>query len=244
MKKYIGFLLLICSIVACNTEQKQNKVVSVYKHEIVAQEVIQVSGYTYVRSDDNGKEIWVAVPSFKGKVGETYYFNDGLEMIDFKSKELNRVFKSIYFLQKIHTDPNPILKPMVKQLKDAYTPVSKNKNKSNKTLDVKQDLKLETIKGVTSVESLFEGLKSFKGKKVRVYGKVTKFNAMIMNKNWIHLQDGSDFEGEYDLTITSLQNFTLGDTVLLEGIVAVDKDFGYGYKYKLILEDAVAVEKQ
>lgn len=241
MKKHIAFLLMICFIVACNSNQKKNVKKSIYKHEIVAQEVIQVSGYTYVRSEEKGKEIWVAVPSFKGKVGETYYFNDGLEMFDFKSKELNKTFKSIYFLQKMHTNPNEISEPAVKKTKNAYTPVSKSKK--DMPLTAKQNLKFEAIKGVTSVANLFEGVNSLKGKKVRVHGKVTKFNAMIMNKNWIHLEDGTDFEGEYDLIITSLQEVKVGDTILMEGVVAEDKDFGYGYKYKLLLEEAVLVEK-
>ncbi|WP_139959273.1 DNA-binding protein [Flavicella sediminum] len=238
MKKHIGFLLMICFMVACNSSQKKKKVKSSYKHEIVAQEVIQVSGYTYVHSEENGKEIWVAVPSFDGKVGEIYYFNDGLEMFDFKSKELNKTFKSIYFLQKVYT--NPIVKAVVKKTKNAYTLVSKNKKSIS--FEDKKIIKMEASKGVTSIASLFEGLSRFDGKKVSVKGKVTKFSAMIMNKNWIHLQDGSDFEGEYDLTITTLQDFKVGDIVLLEGVVAVEKDFGYGYKYKLILEDAKALE--
>ena len=60
-----------------------------------------------------------------------------------------------------------------------------------------------------------------------------------MSKNWIHLQDGTDFEGKFDLTITtSSTDVKVDDVVTLEGIVSINKDFGYGYFYEVLLEDA------
>jgi len=58
-----------------------------------------------------------------------------------------------------------------------------------------------------------------------------------MGKNWIHIQDGTEGEGVYDLTITSLQNVSVGDTVTFEGKIALDKDFGYGYFYNVLMEE-------
>jgi hypothetical protein len=63
-----------------------------------------------------------------------------------------------------------------------------------------------------------------------------------MSKNWIHLQDGSEANGSYDLTITTLETVEVGTVVTLEGILAVDKDFGYGYKYDVILEDSKVIK--
>jgi hypothetical protein len=66
---------------------------------------------------------------------------------------------------------------------------------------------------------------------------------MIMGKNWIHLQDGTDHEGANDLTITTSAQAAKGDTILVRGLVTLDKDFGAGYRYDLIIEDAdVTVE--
>ena len=72
-------------------------------------------------------------------------------------------------------------------------------------------------------------------------GEVTKFNPSIMDRNWIHLQDGTEFEGQFDLTATSLESFKVGSIVTLEGILALNQDFGYGYMYELLLEKATAV---
>ena len=58
-----------------------------------------------------------------------------------------------------------------------------------------------------------------------------------MNRNWIHLQDGSE-EG-LDLTVTTTELVRLGDIVSLEGTIVLDKDFGAGYRYDIIMESAV-----
>ena len=67
---------------------------------------------------------------------------------------------------------------------------------------------------------------------------VTKFNAEIMERNWIHLQDGTEHKGNFDLTVTSDNRVNVGDTICIEGKIALDKDFGYGYFYEIIMEEA------
>ena len=72
-------------------------------------------------------------------------------------------------------------------------------------------------------------------------GEVAKYNPAIMERNWIHIQDGTEFEGKYDLTATSSESFEVGQVVSLQGVVALNRDFGYGYAYEVLLENATAV---
>ena len=66
-----------------------------------------------------------------------------------------------------------------------------------------------------------------------------KWNAGIMGKNWLHLRDGSGAAGkDNDITITTSDEAAVGDVVLVKGTVRVDKDFGAGYAYPVIIEDA------
>ena len=74
------------------------------------------------------------------------------------------------------------------------------------------------------------------GKVIKVTGKCIKLNRMIMGRNWVHLQDGSG--NNFDLTVTTTENVELGSIVTLEGTIALNKDFGAGYKYNVILEGA------
>ena len=225
MRAIFTYLFILLFLIGCGKEPKKQKKNSSFAHEVIAKEIIQVSGYTYVRSIEEGKEIWLAAPKFEGKVGQTYYFNEGLEMLQFKSKELNRTFESILFLQKLHKDPSG---------SENEVPLIKKK-----PLPKKENIKFEHIEGVTTVTELFGDPEKYKGKTIMVKGKVTKFNAMIMNKNWIHLEDGTSYGNDYDLIITSKESFEVGDVVTLECVVATNIDLGYGYKYKVLLEEGV-----
>jgi hypothetical protein len=100
--------------------------------------------------------------------------------------------------------------------------------------------------GGKTVFEIFTERSELANKQVTVRGKVVKANAGIMNKDWLHLRDGSGEEGKNDLTITTTTAKPLpnvGDTVLVTGTVAIDKDFSMGYQYPVMIEDAtVAIE--
>jgi len=106
----------------------------------------------------------------------------------------------------------------------------------------KEELTIEKAEGGITIAELFENKKEYSGKTVKVKGKVTKVNPEIMGKNWIHLQDGTIYEGEFDLTITSDVIPETGSIVTIEGKVALDKDFGYGYTYPIMLEEAKIIQ--
>jgi hypothetical protein len=59
-----------------------------------------------------------------------------------------------------------------------------------------------------------------------------------MKKNWIHLQDGTDFSGKFDLAVTTDSEVKVGDNITVEGVITLDKDFGFGYFYEVLMEDA------
>lgn len=89
-----------------------------------------------------------------------------------------------------------------------------------------------------TVEEIMTGGSKMSGKKVKVRGRVVKFNEGILGKNWIHLKDGSGKAGTDDLTVTTADKAAVGDLVVIEGAIATDKDFGYGYKYAIMVEGA------
>jgi len=92
--------------------------------------------------------------------------------------------------------------------------------------------------GGHTVEEIFTSSADLSGKEVVMRGKVAKFSKQIMGKNWLHLQDGTGGPGTNDLTITTSGTAAPGDTVLIRGVLSTDKDFGYGYNYAVIVEDA------
>ncbi len=97
-----------------------------------------------------------------------------------------------------------------------------------------------------SIADLYQEKAELAGKPVKLQGKVVKVNNNIMNRNFLHLQDGSGDPalGTNDLTITSDDTAAMGDTVAVTGTLVVDLDFGAGYKYPLLLEKASITKAQ
>jgi len=129
--------------------------------------------------------------------------------------------------------------PLVKESFEEKKPggAMTGQHQSVKAVATKADINIEPCADCITIDRLVADKKSFSGKKIRIKGVVTKVNEAIMDKNWIHIQDGTEAEGVFDLTVTSTQSASVGDTVTVEGKIALDKDFGYGYFYNILLED-------
>ena len=94
--------------------------------------------------------------------------------------------------------------------------------------------------GVVSIADIVSNASRFAGKKVKIQGEVMKVNDAIMDRNWIHLEDGS--ADDYDFVITSNVSVSVGQKVVFEGLISTDRDFGAGYTYALLMEDAVTIK--
>ena len=89
-----------------------------------------------------------------------------------------------------------------------------------------------------TIEALYQEKAELSGHQVQLRGKIVKVNNAIMNRNFLHLQDGTGKDGSNDLTITSQDTADVGDEVVVTGTITVDKDFGAGYTYPILLEQA------
>ncbi|MFI5150478.1 MAG: hypothetical protein ACHQRM_12145 [Bacteroidia bacterium] len=205
-------------------------------HTVVAGEILQTSQYTYIKGKEGKDELWLAATRMEAKPGQTFYFKGGLVMTDFVSKELKRTFKQILFVDNISTTA-PGIPP-----KDALTQSTEVKSPGSAVQQEKKEVSLKHEKGDITVAAVQEKRKSYSGKTIRIKGQVTKFNSGIMKKNWIHIQDGTEWSGKFDLTVTTDQEVKVGDMITLEGIINTDKDFGFGYFYEVLMEDAKLIK--
>ena len=208
---------------------------------VKVKEVEQVGNYTYLLVKAKGPEYWLTVPSMEVTSGETYHYQGGMLMTDFYSKELDKTFDEVLFLEALFAgnpssnyDPKESAELMGQQHSQEMTAGSK-------VALEKVDVKVEAVEGTVTISDLFSDPGAYEGQTIQVSGEVTKYNAAIMELNWVHIQDGTEFEGKFDLTATSIESFEVGSTVTLEGILALNKDFGYGYKYEILLEKATEV---
>lgn len=225
--KQILIAALAIVMISCNS-QKNTKTANDNNHKVVVDSVLQSSGYTYLKFNEGGNEQWLATTGMDAKVGDVFYFEKSMVMPDFHSKELNRTFATILFVDKLTTEPVSAEKKA-----PAVSPGS------SKAKPAKQDIQIEKAKDGISIAELFSNKESYSNKTVKIKGQVVKYSSEIMNKNWFHLQDGTESNGMFDLTVTTMAELKAGDIVTVEGKISLNKDFGYGYVYDVILEDAV-----
>ena len=227
----LNLLALLAAIivlsVSCKTKNKADENLAPNVHKVTAEEVIQTSGYTYLRVSEDRKEIWIAIARQEVEKGKFYYYIPSIEMTDFVSKELKRTFKSIFFVDKFSEQPITNIKTNV-----ANTP------KGNLPAVAKEGIKVEPAVGGITIAELYAKKDSYAGKTVKIKGEVVKYNAEIMGKNWVHLQDGTNSNGSFDIAFTTNDVTKIGDVVTFEGTVTLKKDFGAGYFYEVIIENA------
>ena len=235
-----AYLTLMAIIfVACQSGNRQRIAnLAPNAHQVVATEVIQTSKYTYVYVTEDQDEYWIAIEQMPMREGNTYFWSLGAEMKNFTGTEANRTFESIYFVQDLSDKPilvsETTLKPSPTMQESEVSTSGKPIIPENQGIDIPK------AEGGITIAELYANRNDYAGKHVKIRGKVIKFSPEIMNRNWIHIQDGTkDDAGDYDLTITTDASASPGDIVVFEGTVSLDKDFGYGYFYAVIVEDAV-----
>lgn len=230
MRILISVIALFFVITSCSNKSTE-KATEADNNKIIVKEVLQTGEYTYVNGTVGDVDKWFAVPSMQAKAGDTFYFEGGLVMNNFESKELNRTFDAVVFLEGLSSTP------IDKQAKQKE--ISQTAHATAKNLE-KVVGTLNPVEGAITIGELYTNKKNYSEKTVKVHGIVVKFSEGIMNKNWVHLQDGTEGDGKYDLTITTLEIAAIGDTLSFEGKITLDKDLGMGYFYDVIMEDAVA----
>jgi len=214
-------------------------------------ETMDTAGYTYVLVDSGGKKVWAAAPQFAVKTGDTVSFAPSMPMPGYHSQSLNRDFDLVYFANGITVNgggSKPALPPGHPALGGAGDKPLPPGHPALNQKSASPNLDLTNIKraeGGKIVQEIISGAAKLAGKEVTVRGKVVKYNADIMGKNWLHIRDGSGSAGkkDNDLLVTTDTDAKVGDTVLVTGKIAVNQDFGAGYKYAVMLADAkVTVE--
>lgn len=198
------------------------------EHTVKVEEILNTEKYTYLQVSEEGKKHWIAIPRSDITVGETYHYSGGLLKRNFFSKEYDRVFETIYLVSKIW-------KGTKKTTAGSALEEAVARTKAGAALNI-QVGKVKPAEGAITIKELFENKEKYNGQTVKITGQCVKVNPKIMNRNWVHLQDGS--EEALDLTITTQQDIPLGAVLTLEGVIALDKDFGAGYRYDLIMEGA------
>jgi len=234
--KLLPFILLITLFTATQAVEPQ----TIYYGKVL--EVQGVMGYKYLKVDENGTQQWVAIANAPVAVGDRIGYDKRTVMHDFESKSLGKTFKEIIFASEVYL-PQKVQRP--KSMKDMLGLGDEDPHKGMgigmSPEDEEKPAKPFVKKDTYTVEEVHMWRKSLEGQTISLEGSVYKVSHQIMKRDWVHLGDGTGNEKDLtdDLVFTAdSTTVKAGDKVIATGKVVVNKDFGYGYFYKVLIQDA------
>ena len=193
-------------------------------------ETIDAGSYVYLRLEDG---TWIAANKFPVSRGDQVRYGGAMEMKEFHSTSLDRTFDSILFVSEAglagdndqpaaamaghggmgmqSQNPDPVIAPAPGEI--------------------------QALEEGKTVAAIFTEAASLNGQVVSLNARVMKVSENIMGKNWVTLQDGTGSDPDNKILATSQEKVAPGALVVARGTVATDVDLGYGYKYKVLLEE-------
>jgi len=193
-------------------------------------ETMDSGGYTYVLLETESEQRWVAGPLAAVNVGDIIQTGEGMQMQQFTSQTLGRTFETLYFVGVLGNLTTPVMPEGHPTLPsdDSAAPADSD------------DVAVAPVEPGKDIAWVYANKDSLAGQQVSLRGKVVKYNAKILGWNFIHIQDGSGdvADGSNDLTVTSHDDATVGETIVVTGTVVLDKDFGAGYSFPVLMENA------
>ncbi len=226
MKNLLSALIVLVAPFAWAADRPAPPAPTVFSGEVL--EVQQVESYTYLRLKTKDGETWAAISRAPVTKGSAITIENAMVVNNFESRAMKKTFQTIVFGNLAGANPHA---GMARPAEASVAP----------------DAKVAKASGpnAKTVAEIVAQAASLKDKTVLVRGKVVKYNAGILGRNWIHLRDGSGSaaSNNNDLLITSMHAVKVGAVVTARGVVRTDKDFGSGYVYKVIVEEASFEEK-
>ena len=204
-------------------------------HQIRVQEAYPSSKYLYLRVQEGDRSYWVATGPAKVNVGEIYFYNEALVKANFESKEMEKVFDTIYLVTQLVPESHGMaLKPT-----EQIAPPPKLDESGTKKPKFHSSGMGGNAKSLAIAE-LLEDPETYEGALLQIEGICTKINTGILGRNWIHLED-PDEKGK-KVVLTSQEIVSPGDKLTFRAQVTLNRDFGAGYTYEVLLEQGILVE--
>jgi hypothetical protein len=194
-------------------------------------ETMGAAGYTYLRLSTPQGEQWAAVPQAQLAVGDTVTILSPVMMDGFQSPTLHRTFDHILFGTLAGTPPRA-------GQPDPHAGMMFPGASGSAPASPGAPVPRAQGPDAHTVSEVVRGKDALKDRSVTVRARVTKVNSGILGKTWLHLQDGSGTGPDGDLVVTTGASAAVGDVVTVKGAVHTNRDFGSGYAYAVMIEDA------
>ncbi|MCD4805348.1 MAG: hypothetical protein K8R07_06685 [Desulfobacterales bacterium] len=219
-----------------------------------------VTNYTYLLLEDKTGKVWAAIPKTPVKTGDEIAISDIAVMKDFHSKTLEKTFDLILFavlsegcpfkesggeiVSEMPSGMMPGKMPpaMVSQAAMPHGTMPAMGDSAKKSKAIPKDIKVSKAVGedAYTIEEIYSKKEELSQKTITVRAIVVKFMPQIMEKNWIHIQDGtgSAEKGTNDIAVSTLDTAEVGDEIIVKGTLGIDKDFGMSCAFGVLIEEA------
>ena len=228
-KVLLVFVMMLCVGSAWTADTPAPAPAASIKGKVL--EALDAGSFVYLRLQTKDGETWAAIAKAPVKKGAEVTIENMTIMTNFESKALNRRFDQIVFGTIAMSGTGAAAGGDMAAMHAGVA----------KTADV-GDVKVAKASGpdARTVAEIVARKADLKDKTVVVRGKVVKFTGGVLGKNWIHLRDGSGSatDGTNDVLVTTTDEAKIGDVVLVKGVVHLDRDFGSGYSYQVLIEEA------
>jgi len=199
-------------------------------------ETMDSGGYTYVFFETEQGRRWAAGQQIAVQAGDVVQTDTGIAMTGFTSKSLNRTFEVVYFVSRLE---NLSRLNLSEEHLGATRPAGQPRVDST-AAPIIADTNVAELKQGQNIAHVYANKEALADHQFSLRGKVVKYNAGILGWNFIHIQDGSGeaVDGSNDLTVTSKATTAVGETVVVTGTIILNKDFGAGYSFPVLIEGA------
>jgi len=242
MKKILFFTVILAVMsLSCNSMAGKEQKKQVNDGDGIVISAVNGAGYTFLELKADKGNYWAATREIEVKKGDVVKLINPMLMKKFEAKSLSKIFDEIYFVDSIVVNG----KVAVKKTDKAVSPhgsMAKGGGNGHMADSSEVDVsKVEKAKDGVTINEILTNPTAFKGKEVVINAVITKYLPEIMGRNWLHLKDASS--KEVHIAAITDEKFNKGDIVLIKGTVVLDKDFGHGYKYKVLVDNVVSVKK-
>ena len=202
-------------------------------HEVVVNEIMKKKKYTYLSVTEGDESRCLAIPLNPDlEVGATYYYMGGIKMNTFEKMDFKEDFQTVVLVGGVSNIP--ILGEGIQMgSEDPGQATAQN-------IGNMEPINIKDLDGGVELTELLSNPAAYNGKTIKVKGQCVKVNNHILNRNWVHIQDGTTNgkNEKNDLAITTQEMIPMGATVIFEGTITLNKDFGAGYRYDVLMEEA------
>ncbi|HJV65566.1 MAG TPA: OB-fold nucleic acid binding domain-containing protein [Geomonas sp.] len=203
-------------------------------------ETMDSGGYSYVLLKTGNDKMWVAAPQMKVTVGQELKLVPGYEMKNFNSKGLNRKFDRIVFSAGVLNSEVKLPEAAVKMAHAKAVDDSKGAPAAKPAKTSSGPVAKAKGPNAYTIAQVYAKRQKLEKKVVTVRGRVTKVAERIMKHNWVHIEDGTGNKGKKtsELVVTTKDLPKEGEIVTVRGTLYNNKDFGSGYRYDVLIQEA------